>query len=246
MCFPFRFQKNSFRPPGAGNGSNRPPRARPSGESAALHRRRLVGDAGEDHENTFVHGPRARLCKDRAKIWVRVGKGWIRKRFVFSLKGWGERWDLNPRPSVPQTDALPTELRSPLLKITGQSAHFSKLPPARAKFGIAKSVATDPELSRRTPGRPARIHASKNSQMQSKYSRNSSWHAFREGSRERKRSERRESTLATQGWQNAPNGTFFDFAPALTSGLSRAQYSAQRVPVLGSDLQFIGHPSGRK
>lgn len=27
---------------------------------------------------------------------------------------WGERWDLNPRPSVPQTDALPTELRSPL------------------------------------------------------------------------------------------------------------------------------------
>jgi hypothetical protein len=29
------------------------------------------------------------------------------------LKNWGERWDLNPRPSVPQTDALPTELRSP-------------------------------------------------------------------------------------------------------------------------------------
>ncbi len=29
---------------------------------------------------------------------------------------WGERWDLNPRPSVPQTDALPTELRSPLHK----------------------------------------------------------------------------------------------------------------------------------
>src|SRR6185437_12283473 len=32
-----------------------------------------------------------------------------------SLDGivWGERWDLNPRPSVPQTDALPAELRSP-------------------------------------------------------------------------------------------------------------------------------------
>src|ERR1700683_2159969 len=30
------------------------------------------------------------------------------------LKVWGERWDLNPRPSVPQTDALPAELRSPL------------------------------------------------------------------------------------------------------------------------------------
>src|SRR5271154_7447633 len=28
-------------------------------------------------------------------------------------RNWGERWDLNPRPSVPQTDALPAELRSP-------------------------------------------------------------------------------------------------------------------------------------
>ena len=27
--------------------------------------------------------------------------------------GWGERRGLNPRPSVPQTDALPAELRSP-------------------------------------------------------------------------------------------------------------------------------------
>ena len=31
---------------------------------------------------------------------------------------WGERWDLNPRPSVPQTDALPAELRSPLLGLS--------------------------------------------------------------------------------------------------------------------------------
>ncbi len=28
-------------------------------------------------------------------------------------KNWGERRGLNPRPSVPQTDALPAELRSP-------------------------------------------------------------------------------------------------------------------------------------
>src|SRR5579864_217725 len=28
-------------------------------------------------------------------------------------RNWGERRDLNPRPSVPQTDALPAELRSP-------------------------------------------------------------------------------------------------------------------------------------
>ncbi|CUU49210.1 protein of unknown function [Clostridium beijerinckii] len=27
---------------------------------------------------------------------------------------WGERWDSNPRQPVPQTGALPTELRSPL------------------------------------------------------------------------------------------------------------------------------------
>ena len=32
------------------------------------------------------------------------------------LTRWGERWDLNPRPSVPQTDALPTELRSPQVR----------------------------------------------------------------------------------------------------------------------------------
>ena len=36
------------------------------------------------------------------------------KEVSFLLRFWGERWDLNPRPSVPQTDALPTELRSPL------------------------------------------------------------------------------------------------------------------------------------
>ena len=35
---------------------------------------------------------------------------------------WGERWDLNPRPSVPQTDALPAELRSPLTEMIPRSA----------------------------------------------------------------------------------------------------------------------------
>ena len=34
---------------------------------------------------------------------------------IDKMKGWGERRDLNPRPSVPQTDALPAELRSPPL-----------------------------------------------------------------------------------------------------------------------------------
>jgi hypothetical protein len=29
---------------------------------------------------------------------------------------WGGRWDLNPRHSVPQTDALPAELRPPEVK----------------------------------------------------------------------------------------------------------------------------------
>src|SRR5580698_7549750 len=41
---------------------------------------------------------------------------------------WGERRGLNPRPSVPQTDALPAELRSPQTKYTQFRPHsvFSK------------------------------------------------------------------------------------------------------------------------
>src|SRR5271155_17309 len=35
------------------------------------------------------------------------------ENFVNDWKDWGERRGLNPRPSVPQTDALPAELRSP-------------------------------------------------------------------------------------------------------------------------------------
>src|ERR1700722_1757790 len=33
------------------------------------------------------------------------------------VESWGERRGLNPRPSVPQTDALPAELRSPQLPL---------------------------------------------------------------------------------------------------------------------------------
>jgi hypothetical protein len=44
-------------------------------------------------------------------------------------KIWGERRGLNPRPSVPQTDALPAELRSPQTKYTQFRPHsvFSKV-----------------------------------------------------------------------------------------------------------------------
>ena len=42
---------------------------------------------------------------------------------------WGERRDLNPRPSVPQTDALPAELRSPPFDCKQFSIVFSMLPP---------------------------------------------------------------------------------------------------------------------
>ena len=44
-------------------------------------------------------------------------------------KDWGERWDLNPRPSVPQTDALPTELRSPPSKCQAKTAGVSHKSP---------------------------------------------------------------------------------------------------------------------
>jgi hypothetical protein len=39
----------------------------------------------------------------------------IRAETETFLDSWGERRGLNPRPSVPQTDALPAELRSPHL-----------------------------------------------------------------------------------------------------------------------------------
>lgn len=43
-----------------------------------------------------------------------------------SWKKWGERRGLNPRPSVPQTDALPAELRSPkdLQYVATTLSHF--------------------------------------------------------------------------------------------------------------------------
>jgi hypothetical protein len=42
-----------------------------------------------------------------------------------SKKSWGERRGLNPRPSVPQTDALPAELRSPPPKYDQFRLHSS-------------------------------------------------------------------------------------------------------------------------
>ena len=52
------------------------------------------------------------------------------------LTRWGERWDLNPRPSVPQTDALPTELRSPQIRSVRFPACYS------TAAGTAKSKQT--------------------------------------------------------------------------------------------------------
>src|SRR4029077_20364742 len=48
---------------------------------------------------------------------------------MMDSKDWGERRGLNPRPSVPQTDALPAELRSPQTKYTQSRPHsvFSKV-----------------------------------------------------------------------------------------------------------------------
>ena len=75
-----------------------------------------------------THGARARLCKQCAKFPVLSEQPGISKDFIFSLEGWGERRGLNPRPSVPQTDALPAELRSPQTKYTQFRPHsvFSK------------------------------------------------------------------------------------------------------------------------
>ncbi len=43
------------------------------------------------------------------------------------LDKWGERWGSNPRPSEPQSDALPTELLPPFYRIT-KLTFFSYLP----------------------------------------------------------------------------------------------------------------------
>src|ERR1700676_4017824 len=53
----------------------------------------------------------------------------VTRSTTFSGGNWGERRGLNPRPSVPQTDALPAELRSPQTKYTQFRLHsvFSKV-----------------------------------------------------------------------------------------------------------------------
>ncbi len=51
-------------------------------------------------------------------FWAQI-KGWlVSNRSLINVdfaEDWGGRWDLNPRLSVPQTDALPAELLPPLL-----------------------------------------------------------------------------------------------------------------------------------
>src|SRR6266851_9029001 len=60
-----------------------------------------------------------------------------REGHLFFIIGWGERRGLNPRPSVPQTDALPAELRSPRTKYTQFRPHsvFSKVGPRGGRTG---------------------------------------------------------------------------------------------------------------
>ena len=48
------------------------------------------------------------------------------KVFPHAGVDWGERWGSNPRPSEPQPDALPTELRSPYLIVLFNVLFFSK------------------------------------------------------------------------------------------------------------------------
>ena len=70
--------------------------------------------AALSHSNTSIT-----WARDGRKIPVLGARieGWLLSKGsrinVNFAEFWGERWDLNPRPSVPQTDALPAELRSP-------------------------------------------------------------------------------------------------------------------------------------
>ncbi len=49
---------------------------------------------------------------------------WNPTKVAVKKDSWGERRGLNPRPSVPQTDALPAELRSPNSQQTSMLRKF--------------------------------------------------------------------------------------------------------------------------
>src|ERR1700675_445934 len=58
---------------------------------------------------------------------------------LFSVRRvWGERRGLNPRPSVPQTDALPAELRSPPLKYVQFRLHFTASKEGRRRLSVCR------------------------------------------------------------------------------------------------------------
>src|SRR6516225_3724788 len=58
-------------------------------------------------------GETSLVCKDCAKHKPTALPLKSTKAPIFSLEDWGGRWDLNPRHSEPQSDALPAELLPP-------------------------------------------------------------------------------------------------------------------------------------
>src|SRR5580692_9542954 len=67
-------------------------------------------------------GPK-HIFQDSTGHYARFARG---QRLSNCLRIWGERRGLNPRPSVPQTDALPAELRSPTL-VSRMLPHLMKV-----------------------------------------------------------------------------------------------------------------------
>ena len=100
----------------------------------------LRRSASGTSESRVVYGFAARpapRAADRDTQHQRIGPG---SMLPGPVSSWGERWVSNPRPSEPQSDALPTELRPPFPCRAGRG---SKIP-----FSMACPTGIEPV----TPG----------------------------------------------------------------------------------------------
>ena len=130
----------------------------------ARSQRHPRSNRGQHAENFPARG-RTSLGSKREPAFLKERNCTLHRSFLSQWKEyWGERRGLNPRPSVPQTDALPAELRSPQTKYTQFRPHsvFSKVGQPPAAAGL--SASGFPRLSgpvksrcpmRRTETRPA-------------------------------------------------------------------------------------------
>jgi hypothetical protein len=71
--------------------------------------------------------------EDRVGSWVAARKAADHYLSRIPRGKWGGRWDLNPRHSEPQSDALPTELRPPERRVVYYLPAFRSLPSGKQR-----------------------------------------------------------------------------------------------------------------